>query len=126
MRQPFTAIAFSLSIMAPKRPRSAPPQMPRAIKVLLEHDVLNGTGCCSSAGGPVLYYKSNGLPYSCATKCAEYLLHAGEDERRKIVDVLCAGGATALNFAKLVTTYQDLLFNLKEQNTKKLKIGIQS
>ena len=110
--------------MAPKRPHHEHakvicPPMPHAIKVLLEHDVLNGHGCRSYAGGPVLYYKKDGLPESSVTKCAEYLLHTNEEERRNILDKLFAGGTNVHSFTKLVAEYQDLLFDLHRENTKK-------
>ena len=114
--------------MAPKRPQHEDakvicPPMPHAIKVLLEHDVLNGLGCYACVDGAVLYYKSQGLSESCVTKCAEYLLHTHEDERRKILDMLCAGGATVHNFAKLIAEYRNLQFDLQRQNTKRMKNG---
>ena len=92
--------------MAPKRTRAGHRDLPHALKMLKEHDVLNGIGCREGAGELPVYYKAQGLRDEACRDVAAYLIHCEDEERRWYWDKMMFGGATSFQIAKIATETQ--------------------
>ena len=95
--------------------------MPHALKVLRDHDVLNGIGCSERVGELPCYYKAQGLTDECAKKVAVYLLHCSDGERQWYFDKMMAGGATTFQIAKISTEYKRALKDIKLEHRNKVR-----
>ena len=92
--------------MAPKRTHAERCDLPHALKMLKEHDVLNGIGCRERLGELPVYYKAQGLRGEACREVCEYLLHCEDEERRWYWDKLMLGGATPFQIEKIAAETQ--------------------
>ena len=92
--------------MAPKRTRAGHRDLPHALKMLKEHDVLNGIGCRERAGELQVYYKAQGLRDEACRDVAAYLIHCEDKERQWYWNAMMFGGATPFQIEKIAAETQ--------------------
>ena len=93
--------------MAPKRTRAGHRDLPHALKMLRDHDVLNGIGCRRVAGEQTpAYYKAQGLRGEVCRDVCTYLIHCEDTERQWYWNAMMFGGATPFQIEKIAAETQ--------------------